>query len=329
MSDVLIYGATGYTGRLACEYAKQIGIDFAIGGRTESAVRDLASSLQVPSYTFALTDQTCVDAALHGRKVLLNCAGPFTQTAEPLIEACIRNGTHYLDVAADIDSYHLAEQLGVRAREAGVMLMPGCGGSVAILGCLTDYALKTVQGACSIDIALHISGSLSRGSAMSASGSITKECLQRSGGRLVLQDSTSTRCFDFGDGRGAVSSFPATLPDLLTLWKSTGVENIRTYVNFSDDAFPTDNLDLLPTGPTAEQREANPFHVAIEVVDSNGMSHRTLLHTVNGYTFTSQGSIEAVKLVLEGRSIGGFQTPGGLFGHEFVQKVPGSLFKTI
>lgn len=330
MAAVLIYGATGYTGRLTCEYAQQIGLEFAIGARSETKIRDIASSLKIPDYyTFAVTDRNAVDAALQGKRVLLNCAGPFFRTAKPLIEACIRNGVHYLDVAAELDSYRLTEELDGRAQEAGVMLMPGCGGSVAMLGCLTDYVLKDVQGASSIDISLHVSGSMSKGSAVSASENVTAETLQRAGGQLIAQEIANRKDFDFADGRGAVSSFPVTLPDLITLWKSTGVKDIRTYVNVSGEAFPTGNLDALPAGPSHEEREANPYHVAVQVRESNGATLSAVLHTVNGYTFTSQASIEAVKLVLAGHAGTGFQTPAGVFGYDFAQRISGSVFRTV
>lgn len=330
MAAVLIYGATGYTGRLACEYAQKIGLEFSVGARSETTVRELAPSLKVVDYyAFAVTDQNAIDTALQGKRVLLNCAGPFFRTAKPLIEACIRNGVHYLDVAAELDSYRLAEELDGRAQEAGVMLMPGCGGSVAMLGCLADYILRGVSGASSIDISLHVSGSMSKGSAISASENMTAETLQRSRGQLIPQNTTDIKDFNFADGRGIVSSSPVTLPDLITLWKSTGVNNIRTYVNISGGAFPTSNLDALPAGPSHEELDANPYHVAVQVMDSNGTTHSAVLHTVNGYTFTSQASIEAVKLVLAGHSRPGFQTPAEIFGYHFAQRISGSVFKTV
>ena len=56
-----------------------------------------------------LHDNEATDAALSDITVVLNCAGPFMRTATPLMEAAIRTHTHYLDVAAELDSYHLAE----------------------------------------------------------------------------------------------------------------------------------------------------------------------------------------------------------------------------
>jgi short subunit dehydrogenase-like uncharacterized protein len=62
-----------------------------------------------------------------------------------LITACIRNQVHYLDVAAELDSYKLAEKHDAQAKAANVMLLPGCRGSVAMLGCLADHAVARLS----------------------------------------------------------------------------------------------------------------------------------------------------------------------------------------
>lgn len=95
----MIYGASGYTGRLACEYAKSPMLDFIIAGRSADTIAHLASALQVPHRAFNLEYPDAIDIALAGIKVLLNCAGPFARTAEPLMDGCIRNGIHQLDIS--------------------------------------------------------------------------------------------------------------------------------------------------------------------------------------------------------------------------------------
>ncbi|PTB36138.1 hypothetical protein M441DRAFT_283694 [Trichoderma asperellum CBS 433.97] len=329
MADLTIYGATGYTGRLASEFAKSLGLQFTVAGRSESKLKALAACLGVEYRIFRVEDSTLVDASLQGLRVLLNCSGPFLHTAKPLIEACIRNGVHYLDIAAELDSYELCEQKHEEAKKANIMLLPGCGGSVAMLGCLADYMFEHVTNPISIDIALHVAGPMSRGSAISAAENLTSKCLHRLNGKLVDQGSGHTMQFDFDDGRGGVSCFPATLPDLITLWRSTNIPNIKTFVHVAGGAFPTDNLDSLQEGPTAEQRETNPYHVAAIVTSSDGTTNRGVLHIVNGYTFTPLASVEAVRRVLMGEAKPGFQTTSNLFGYRFAESIAGSRFRNL
>lgn len=227
---------------------------------------------------------------------------PFARTAEPFMTAAIRLGTHYLDIAAELDSYHLAEILDQQAAAAGVMLLPGSGGSVAMLGCLAAHASRRIEGDIDrISIALHVAGSMFRGSAISATANLTIQCLRRSGGELVDQNPQHTRAFEFGNG--PTDCYPATLPDLVALWRSTQAADIETYVHVSGDAFPDGDLAALPEGPTAEQRHANRYQASVEVVGAGGQVARAVLDTVNRYTFTPMAAIEAARRVLAANTV--------------------------
>ncbi|PYI12198.1 NAD(P)-binding protein [Aspergillus sclerotiicarbonarius CBS 121057] len=322
MASLIIYGATGYTGRMASEQAASIGLDFAIAGRTEQKLKTLASQLQVPYYVFDIHQSTLIDQTLRNTSVLLNCAGPFMRTATPLMEACIRNGTHYLDISAEIASYQQAQELDQTAKAAGVMLLPGCGGSVAMLGCLASHAVDQVRNPKSIDIALHVAGSMSRGSAMSAAETATAGPLRLLDGQVVEHDISNTADFDFNDGSGPVASFPVTLPDLLTISRSSNIGDVRTFAHASGDGFPTGDLGLLPDGPTAAGRDAAPYHAAVRVTSEDSHVTRAVLHTVNGYTFTTLASVEAAKRVLDNQAKSGFQTPAVIFGTDFLLAIP-------
>lgn len=125
MTKLMIYGATGYTGRMAAEHAKAAGTPLVLAGRNEATLSKLSADLGAEYRVFGLNGEDAIDGDLAGISVLLSCAGPFMRTADPLMKAAIRNGVHYLDTAAELDSYRLAETLDEEARTAGVMLMPG------------------------------------------------------------------------------------------------------------------------------------------------------------------------------------------------------------
>jgi hypothetical protein len=165
-----------------------------------------------------------------------------------------------------------------------------------------------------MDISLYIAGSMSRGSAISASENLTAECLQIVNGELAPQEATNTIQLDFDNGAGPVTNYPVTLPDLITLRRSTKVLNIRTFVHAAGDAFPTGDLAALPDGPTAEQRATAPYHAAVTVTGADGSVARSVLHTVNGYTFTGKASVDGAGRVLAGAVKAGFQSPDEVFG---------------
>jgi short subunit dehydrogenase-like uncharacterized protein len=245
-------------------------------------------------------------------------------TAEPLITACIRGRVHYLDIAAELDSYKFAEKNDREAKDAHVMLMPGCGGSVVMLGCLAGMVIERVKNPLSIDVFLYVAGSISRGSAISASKNLTVECIQRVNGNLVKSKVTNVIELDFGNGQGSVTNYPVTLPDVITIWKSTKIQNIRTFVHSNSDTFPTREFTSLSDGPTEEQREATPYHAAVNVTAEDKTVSSALLHTVNGYTFTGLASAEAARKVLAGIAQPGFQTPALVFGNDFVKSIGNS-----
>ena len=128
MKKLMIYGATGYTGRMAAEHAKAQGLDVVIAGSNGARLASLAAQLGVPYRVFTPDAQAA--ESLDGIGVLLNFAGPFAQTADALMQACIKAEVDYLDITAEINVYRLAERLGAQAAEAGVMLLPGVGWDV-------------------------------------------------------------------------------------------------------------------------------------------------------------------------------------------------------
>ncbi|OCJ13915.1 hypothetical protein A6U87_26750 [Rhizobium sp. AC44/96] len=319
MTKLMIYGATGYTGRMAAEHAKKAGTPLVLAGRNETTLSRLSAELGVEYRVFGLDDAAAIDEGLAGISVLLNCAGPFMRTADALMKASIRKGVHYLDTAAELDSYRLAEALDEEARAAHVMLMPGGGGSVAMLGSLAGHAVLRVENPRKIRIALHVAGGLSRGSAISATENVTVETLARVDGELVAIAPDGIRKFDFG--KGAVDCFPVTLPDLITIWRAAGVPDVETYVHVTGDGFPQGDLSTLPDGPSEEQRLANRYQASVEVTGVDGKVTHSILDTVNGYTFTAMAAAEAGRRVLSGELRPGFQTPAALFGAGFAQTI--------
>lgn len=321
MKTLMIYGASGYVGQMATEYAKKLGLNVIAAGRNAAKLAKLALDLDIPHRIFSLEDTANVDKELSDVTAILNCAGPYYRTAEPLVRASIRTGTHYLDIAAELDSYLLAEKLDNEAKNAEILLLPGSGGSVAMLGCLAGYAAKAVSKPRKVSIALHVSGSMSRGSAISASENMTSGVLQRLNGQLVPQNPDNIQHFDFG--KGSVPCFPVTLPDLITIWRSTQIPDIETFVHASGNAFPKGDLTALPDGPNIEERDANRYQAAVNIIDDRGFITHAALDTVNGYTFTPIAAIEAALrvLMLETKIYSGFHTPAALFGHDFVTTI--------
>ena len=137
--DVVLWGCTGFTGRLVAKYfatrvaKRQPGLRWALAGRSEEKLVSLSTDCahpegNVPFLVASASDQAEVDKVAASTKVILSTAGPFAQHGAPVIDACIRNGCDYVDINGEtgwhrqmIDTYDDA------ARDAGVVLIPSSG----------------------------------------------------------------------------------------------------------------------------------------------------------------------------------------------------------
>jgi len=314
MKTLMIYGATGYTGRMAAQHAKQLGLNLVLAGRNAERLASLAAELGTPYRVF-----TPDAAQLDGIDVLLNFAGPFAQTAEALMRACIANGTDYLDITAEINVYRLAERLGA---ESQVMLLPGVGWDVVPTDCLAMHVASRVQRPQSIKIALHVPGAMSRGSAMSVSEILGAGVMARLDGQLVATPGAQPQYLDFGDG--PVLCAPLSFGDLVTAWHSSAIPNIAMFVHITGEAFPEGDLSLLPDGPSQGQRDAHRARAVAEVTGIDGSVARSVIETINGYSYTPLVAVETARRVLDGERRPGFETPARLFGVGFAQTIAGT-----
>src|SRR5262245_55217891 len=131
--DVVIYGATGFTGAQAARYFDQhVGTRarWAIAGRSLAKLESLKATLRtpVPVIIADAHDEGAIDALAESARVVLTTAGPYARYGEPLLRACVTRGADYVDITGEtlwvrqmIDRYH------DRAVRAGTRIVPFCG----------------------------------------------------------------------------------------------------------------------------------------------------------------------------------------------------------
>ena len=115
----MIYGANGYTGRLAARYAKDQGLSPVVAGRHGERIRPLADELGFESRVFDLADEAVAAKNLEGIAAMLHCAGPFSATSSPMLGACLSAGTHYLDITGEIAVLEAIHSVREEIRECG------------------------------------------------------------------------------------------------------------------------------------------------------------------------------------------------------------------
>ncbi len=162
---VIVYGASGYTGRLVCEYLREYGIPFIAAGRSAEKL-DAAMKANVPGIETA--DYEVVEVAhtvealtglFTGASVVLNTVGPFAKFGPEVVDACLAAKCHYTDTTGEQDwLITLEAQYGAKFAQAGLLLSPGLAqmyttGEIAAQLCLETPGLDT------LDIAVFWGGS--------------------------------------------------------------------------------------------------------------------------------------------------------------------------
>ena len=127
--DVVLYGATGFTGRQCVKYfSRQAppGLRWALAGRDRTKLDRLETG--VPAMVADPYDQLSIDAFVRRARIVLSTAGPFELYSDAVVDACVRFGSHYLDISGETLWMHsLIDRYHERAAANGTRVIPGCG----------------------------------------------------------------------------------------------------------------------------------------------------------------------------------------------------------
>lgn len=342
VTDWLIYGAYGYTGDLIARAAVERGLDPILAGRTRGKLDRLASELHCSFTAFELTDADGIRAALDSVDAVLNCAGPFADTYEPLVESAIETGTHYLDITGEIPVFEAISGYDEPARAAGVMLLPGVGFDVVPTDCLAAHLAERLPSGTELAMGFQTAGGFSPGTVKTAVEGLGDGGVIRREGRLEsVPPAHRTRTIDFGEGPVTAATVP--WGDVSTAYYTTGVQNVTFYAAFPESAIramrsmrylsPVLSLDAVQEllkrvvdarvdGPDEQTRRETEALLWGELGDGD----RTVvsrLRTPNTYRLTVETALEVLSRVRAGEHPPGFQTPAGAYGPDLVLAVDG------
>jgi len=339
----LLYGATGYVGEATARLAIQAGLQPILAGRDAAKLKRLAAEMGVECRSFGLDDSAAIDQALQEVPAVLHCAGPYLYTSQPMVAACLRTGTHYLDLTGEIPVYQALAAVDADAKARGIMLLPGVGFDVVPTDCLAVHLKQRVPSATRLTLAFQIEGpaGLPPGTQRTAIELVPYGNRVRRNGRIVAPERASkTRLIDFG--HGPVRATRLTWGDAFTAYYSTGIPNIEDYAVlpvgtqrqlaamnilrplFKLAAVRKLSMIVVKPGPTAEERAQTRTHVWGEVEDDHGRKAVSRLHGPEaGVIWTARAALAAVQQVLAGHAPPGFQTPALAYGADFVLECEG------
>jgi short subunit dehydrogenase-like uncharacterized protein len=344
-SSILIYGSNGYSGNLIALRALEQGLRPILAGRNALRVTTQAEQLGLDHRIFELADRLSLDEALQEVDAVLHCAGPYASTWRPMAEACLRTGTHYLDITGEIGVFERLAALDAAANARRITLLPGVGFDVVATDCLALHLKQQLPSATRLALAFRTLGraGFSRGTANTAIEGIARGGAVRQSGKVIrVPHNWKARRIDFGRGPERALTLP--WGDISTAFYSTGIPNIENYwvppmlvrrlgplarwltplLGFRLIQGALKRLvQAAPAGPNAAQRKAAGSIVWGEVVDPQGNTVSARLEGPEVYTWTAWSAVEAAKRVLAGEVEVGFQTPATAFGPDFALQFRG------
>jgi short subunit dehydrogenase-like uncharacterized protein len=169
---VVIYGASGYTGRLVAEFLREYSIPFVAAGRNAAKLREVMSSvpgIDTADYEVVETDGKLesLTELFQGRKVVCNMVGPFLRYSTPVLEAALRAGCHYLDTAGEQQHHlRLLDHWGPRFAAAGLVVSPAASMQYAVPDIAARVVLET-PGIDTLELAQYVSAVPTVGSTQS------------------------------------------------------------------------------------------------------------------------------------------------------------------
>jgi saccharopine dehydrogenase (NAD+, L-lysine-forming) len=334
----MVYGANGFTGRALVKLAEQTGERPVLAGRSAAKILPLAEELGLDHVVMDLADTSGLHAGLADITLVANCAGPFSRTAMPLVDACLATGTHYVDITGEVDVFESIYPRASEAEQAGVVLLPGAGFDVVPTDCLAASLAAKLPEATELELAFTLSGGFSPGTIKTALEGVGAGGRARIDGELQSVALAHRQTIaEFATGPRQVTAIP--WGDLSSAYRTTGIPNITTYTVLpGSDLIGRSQQFLGPllripavqragmslvdkwvTGPSEERQASGRRCEVWGRVSGPGKHYASgTVSTPAGQLFTVDALLHAVRRLLGGDVPPGAHTPSSAFGSDFL-----------
>jgi hypothetical protein len=305
---VAVYGAYGHTGRFVVAELRERGFVPVLAGRDAGKLDKAAAETGLEARPAPVDDPAALDRALAGAAAVVNCAGPFAVTAAPVVEAALRAGIPYVDVAAEIEANaDTFARFAGPARDAGAVVVP----AMAFYGGLGDLLATAAMGDWTAADEAHIAYGLSGWhptAGTRAAGAVSHarrdgRRVRYANGRLEYRrDDPPALRWPFPEPMGprdVIGEF--TMADVVTVPSHLPIPEVTTYMTVEAARDMADPETPAPVAADEHGRSAQTFLVDV-VVRSGGAERRAVATGRDIYAVTAPLAAEAVERVLTGRT---------------------------
>ncbi|HEY9390442.1 MAG TPA: saccharopine dehydrogenase NADP-binding domain-containing protein [Mycobacteriales bacterium] len=305
---VAVFGAYGHTGRFVVTELQDRGFVPILVGRDPEKLRSLAAGSGLDARPASVDDPASLDQALAGAAAVVNCAGPFAVTAAPVIEAALRAGIPYVDVAAEIEAnVDTFTNFTDRVRAAGIVVLP----AMAFYGGLGDLLVTAAMGDWTTADEAHIAYWLSSWHPTAGTRAASRVSRQRRNGQRVRYTNGHLEYRD-DDPPTLPWAFPAptgtrtvigefTMADVVTISSHLSIPEIRTYMAVEAARDVSDPDTPAPVAVDERGRSGQTFVVDV-VVKSDGAQRRVVASGRDIYAISAPLAVEAVHRILTGQT---------------------------
>ncbi|HTH67716.1 MAG TPA: saccharopine dehydrogenase NADP-binding domain-containing protein [Rhodanobacter sp.] len=325
---IAVYGAYGHTGRFVLAELRRRGFVPVACGRDAARLRELAAETGVEVRVAATDDAAALDAAFAGTAAVLHCAGPFLDTAAPVLDAALRARIHYLDVAAEQRAVTDTLARDGEAKAAGVTVLPAMAFYGGLADLLASAALDGATEADAVDIAVALDGwHPTRGTRLTGDRNHYPRTYIEHGRTCTVPDPAPVRETDFPAPFGTQETVLLPLSETVVLSHHVACRNLHSWMNLAPLRDLRDPATPAPTAADDSGRSAQRFVVDVRVRRGDRVD-RAVASGRDIYAVTAPLLVEALQRILDGRVHGnGSLTAGQAFdARDFLDALADAAF---
>jgi short subunit dehydrogenase-like uncharacterized protein len=313
---IAVCGASGHTGRFIVAELLRRGFKPLALGRDSAKMKEsgfLESNVQIR--TASLDDPASLDRSLAGAAAVINCAGPFLDTADAVAAAALRARIHYLDVTAEQSSAQATfDRFGDAAMEAGVVVLPAMGFYGGFADLLATAAMGNWDSADEIRLGIALdSRRPTLGTRITGQRNTAPRLVIEDGKFIPLAQPAPQMIWDFPEPFGRQNVTEVPFSEVPVIGRHLRVARLRTYLNNAPLRDLRDSTTPPPTAIDEAGRSAQTFLVDV-VVRNGSRTRRAIAQGRDIYAFTAPLVVAAVERIFDGRARGsGALAPGEMF----------------
>jgi short subunit dehydrogenase-like uncharacterized protein len=320
MNDqVLVYGANGYTGRFVVEELLERGLVPVLSARNSARHPEALDELRArfPGLELrpaAVEDESALASAMRGVAAVVNCAGPFLDSAVPVAAAAMRAGAHYLDVAAEQGAVQAVYRAHREQRwPVDLAVVP----AMAFYGGLADLLATAAAGDWNSMDEVRVGVGLNRwwpteGTRITGRRNTLARLIVNHGELVPMPADTTAADWHFPPPLGTLPMVPMPFSEIITMSRHLNASSITTALA---RVALDDVRDPGTPAPDAAENAGDSQTFTVEVVARRGDEERRISASGGGiYAVTAPLVVEAVERLLDGRArILGAAAPGETF----------------